>query len=217
MKREAKRRFYVAVGLLAAFVLWTLAIRWVDVEEVGPMGSSVGFATVNQWFHRLTGVHMALYTVTDWLSLIPLGIVFGFGCLGLYQWIARKSLFRVDRDILILGGFYVAVMGAYLLFEVVVLNFRPVLINGILEASYPSSTTMLVLCVMLTAGMQLRTRIKGKKLRWGILAGIALFTAFMVVGRMLSGVHWLTDIIGGILLSTALVTAYCGAVCLCRD
>lgn len=211
MKQEAKRKFYVAAGLLAAFLLWTLAVRLVDVDAVGPMGSSVGFATVNQWFHQWTGVHMTLYTVTDWLSLIPLGIVFGFGCLGLYQWIARKSFLRVDRDILILGGFYVAVMGAYLLFEVVVLNFRPVLINGILEASYPSSTTMLALCVMPTAAMQLGARIKTGWLRRASLAGIALFTVFMVVGRMLSGVHWLTDIIGGVLLSAALVTAYCGA------
>ena len=217
MKREAKRKFYTASGLLAAFVLWTLAVRLVDVGAVGPMGSSVGFATVNQRFHQWTGVHMALYTVTDWLSLIPLGFVVGFGSLGLYQWITRKSLLRVDRDILILGGFYVAVIGAYLLFEVFAVNYRPVLINGVLEASYPSSTTMLALCVMPTTAMQLGTRIKAGWLCRAAWVGIALFTAFLSVGRMLSGVHWLTDIVGGVLLSAALVTAYGGEVCLCKD
>ena len=45
-----------------------------------------------------------------------------------------------------------------------------------------------------------------------VAVAIAAFIVFMVVGRLVSGVHWLTDIIGGMLLSTGLVTAY-HAVC----
>ena len=199
-----QKKLWTALALLAAFALWTLAVKWVDVHPIGPLGSSVGFAALNGAFHRMTGVHWSLYTLTDLLSLIPLGFVAGFGVLGLVQWIRRKKLLRVDRSILVLGGFYLAVLAAFVLFEVFPVNFRPVLIEGVLEASYPSSTTMLVMCVMPTAAMELRSRIRNRAVTWMIAA----FTVFMVAGRLLSGVHWLTDIIGGGLLSAGLVMMY---------
>ena len=208
MKKKNGRLFFVGVGLLAVFVLWTVLIRFVDVEAIGPRESSVGFATLNGYIHNLTGVNMSLYVVTDWLGLVPIGVAFGFAVLGLVQWIKRKGLLKVDRSILTLGGFYIVVMAAYILFEIVVINYRPTLIDGYLEASYPSSTTMLVMCVMPTAMMQLRTRIKNDLFRRCVMLVIAVFIAFMVIGRLVSGVHWITDIIGGALLSTAIVLMY---------
>ena len=194
--------------MLATFLLWTAAIQFVDVQAIGPQESSVGFATINQFVHNLTGVHMSLYTITDWLGLVPLMFVMGFGTLGLIQWIKRKHLLKVDYNILILGGFYIAVMAVYVLFEMLVVNYRPVLIGGILEASYPSSTTMLVICVMPTAVMQFNTRIKNNVLKRFVASAIIAFIVFMVIGRLVSGVHWFTDIIGGALLSTGLVLMY---------
>ena len=208
MKKETKKNFGVAAILLGVFVLWTVAVRLVDVQPIGPQGSAVGFATINGWVHDLTGVHMALYTVTDWLGLVPFGVAIGFALLGLVQWMKRKHLRQVDFSILVLGGFYLLVMAAYILFEVFVINYRPVLINGYLEASYPSSTTMLVLCVMPTAIMQLNTRIKNRTLKRWVGFGTTAFILFMVIGRLLSGVHWFTDIIGGALLSAGLVMLY---------
>ena len=208
MKKETKKNFGIAAILLGAFVLWTVAVRLVDVQPIGPQGSGVGFATVNSWVHNLTGVHMSLYTVTDWLGLVPIGVAMGFALLGLIQWIKRKHLSQVDFSILVLGGFYLLVMAAYVLFEVFVINYRPVLINGCLEASYPSSTTMLVLCVMPTTLMQLNARIKSQTLKRWVGFGITAFILFMVIGRLLSGVHWFTDIIGGALLSAGLVMLY---------
>jgi undecaprenyl-diphosphatase len=206
--KQRKFRLFLSLGLLSSFVLWTLLVRFVDVQQIGPDGSSVGFAGMNSCFHTLTGVHMELYTVTDWLGLVPLAFIIGFALLGLVQWIQRKHLLQVDRGILVLGGFYLVTMAAYLLFEIVVINYRPVLIGGILEASYPSSTTMLVMTVMPTAILQLRTRLRQKVFRGCVIVLIAGFTVFMVIGRLLSGVHWLTDIIGGLLLSAGLVTMY---------
>ena len=199
-----KRNISIALGFLAAFLLWTVAVRRIDVQPIGPQGSVVGFATLNGLVHSFTGVHMLLYTITDWLSLMPVAFGLGFALTGLWQWIKRKSILKVDCDILLLGVFYVVVLAVYLLFEKVVINYRPVLIEGVLEASYPSSTTVLVLCIMPTALMQLRSRFPQK----GIAMAITAFTVFMVIGRLLSGVHWVTDIIGGILLSTGLVLLY---------
>lgn len=208
MKKTKGKLFGIAGILLAAFALWTLAVQHIDVQAIGPNGSSVGFAGLNGWVHDLTGVHMGLYVLTDWLGLVPMGFVLGFAVLGMVQWMRRRKLFRVDHDILLLGGFYLLVLILYLVFETVAVNARPVLIDGRLEASYPSSTTMLVLCVIPTAMMQLRARIRNTKVRTIVLTILAVFTACMVVGRLIAGVHWFTDIIGGVLLSAGLVALY---------
>ncbi len=207
-----KRNLCLALGLLVAFALWTGAVCLIDVQAIGPRDSQVGFATLNGFIHQLTGVHMPLYVITDWLGLVPVAFGFGFAWLGLFQWIKRKSFLKVDASIFVLGGFYLATLAAYLLFESIVINYRPVLIDGFLEVSYPSSTTLLVLCVMPTAMMQLRQRIQSLLLRKIVTTAIAAFIAFMVLGRLISGVHWLTDIIGGILLSAGLVMLYAGVI-----
>ena len=208
MEKKRKTLLWTGAGLLLAFAVWTVLVRLVDVEAIGPLGSRVGFAAWNGAVHRLVGVNRVLYAVTDWLGLVPLAVALGFAVLGLWQWIRRRSLLRVDRDLLALGVLYVAVTVTYLFFERVVINCRPVLIDGVLEASYPSSTTLLVLCVMPTAMMQLRRRIRNGALRRCVLCLAAAFVAFTVIGRLLSGVHWITDIVGGVLFSAAAVTLY---------
>ena len=208
MKKNYQRHFYIAACTLIAFVIWTVAICYIDVQAIGPLESAVGFATINKFFHNLTGVHMSLYTITDWLGLVPLVFVMGFALLGLIQWIKRKHILEVDYNILVLGGFYIIVMAVYVLFEIIAVNYRPVLIGGILEASYPSSTTMLAMCVMPTAIMQFNTRIKNTVFKRFVAAVIIALIVFMVIGRLVSGVHWLTDIIGGALLSAGLVLMY---------
>ena len=207
MKKEIKR-FIPAIGFLIAFVVWTVLVCLIDLQAIGPQGSVVGFAGINGAFHKFTGVHMAIYDLTDLLSIIPLAIVAAFGLLGVAQWIKGKSLKAVDYDIWVLGGFYVVVMAVFLLFEKLDVNFRPILIEGVLEASYPSSTTMLAMCVLPTTMLQLNSRLKNRGLRICVLVVLGLFTAFMVIGRLVSGVHWLTDIIGGALFSTGLLLLY---------
>lgn len=203
-----RKHFFTGVFLIAAFFLWTILLGIMDVQPIGPQGTMVGFAGLNQAVHVFTGVNMTLYTVTDWLGLVPLGFMFGFALLGLGQWIRRKHILRVDRSILTLGVFYLVVMAVYVFFECYVVNYRPVLIEGRLEASYPSSTTILVLCVMPTVIMQLGTRIRSRIIRRWVSVAMMLFATFMVIGRLLSGVHWFSDIVGGVLISAGLVMLY---------
>ena len=163
MKR--KKLLWTGTGLTLLFVLWTMLIQHVDVQAVGPKNTKVGFASWNVWFHNLTGVNMTLYTVTDWLGLVPVFICGCFGILGLVQWIRRKRILRVDPDILLLGVYYLLVISGYLIFEMVPVNYRPILIDGFLEASYPSSTTLLVLSVMPTLKFQADRRCGNKAFR----------------------------------------------------
>lgn len=203
-----KKRLITGLGLTLGFALWTVLVATVDKGAIGPLGSSVGFSTLNGTVHRLIGVNMTLYTITDILGLVPIFTALGFAILGLCQWIKRKSIAEVDRSIITLGLFYVAVMAIYVTFEYVIINYRPVLIEGNLEVSYPSSTTMLVATVMPTTVMQFNKLIRNSVVRRAAGCLIITFSAFMIVGRILAGVHWISDIIGGGLISSGLVVIY---------
>ena len=67
---------------------------------------------------------------------------------------------------------------------------------------------MLAMTVMPTAAMQVNLRINRPAHRNTAVVCIHIFTVFMVIGRLLSGVHWVSDIIGGLLLSAGLVLLY---------
>ena len=203
-----KRDLLTGTGLVGAFALWTVLVQCVDVQEVGVNGTKIGFAAFNVWFHQLTGVHMKIYTITDWLGLVPIFVCLCFGGLGFVQMIKRRSLLLVDSDLILLGGYYVLVILAYLIFEMIPINYRPVLIDGRTEASYPSSTTLLVLSVMPTLIFQANKRAANPVIRNVATVFANAFSAFMVFGRLISGVHWVTDIIASILLSTGLFLLY---------
>lgn len=208
-----KKQTALRGGLLSAvFAAWTLLVQTVDVRPAGQNGSDIGFAALNLWFHRLTGVHWTIYTATDWLGLVPLLVCLCFAALGAAQLVRRRSLLKVDRDLLILGVYYAAVIAAYLLFERFPVNYRPVPIDGVMEASYPSSTTLLVLCVIPTLREQVGRRAKSACVKRAVAAASVAFSVCMVVGRLISGVHWLTDIVGAILLSAGLFAFYKAAV-----
>ena len=212
MKQNKKKHLWMGIWFLLVFLLWTALIRSVDMQAAGPTGTKVGFAAINLWFHKLTGVHMTLYTITDWLGLFPIAVCLGFGVVGVFQLIRRKSLIRVDPDILLLGLYYILVILAYLIFEMIPINYRPILINGALEASYPSSTTLLVLSVMPTLKFQIDRRTDKSLVRNVTGLFVIAFSAFVVIGRLIAGVHWATDIIGAVFLSMGLFLLYRYAV-----
>ena len=208
MKKNERKLCMFGILLLAAFALWTFLVQTVDVQPVGQNGTDIGFAALNCRFFALTGVHMALYTMTDWLGLVPICVCMLFFGVGVMQCIKRKSLFKADFDIVLLGVYYGIVLLCYLAFEAIPINYRPVPIDGFMEASYPSSTTLLVLGVMPTLVFQAERRLKSHTLKTVIRALTVVFSVCMVIGRLISGVHWFTDIMGSVLLSTGLFVLY---------
>ena len=215
MKNKRIGQFFQGSLFLLSFVIWTVLILSIDVQSVGVCGTEIGFATFNVWFHKLTGVHMWIYTVTDWLGLVPVFVCVVFGVIGFVQLIKRKSLMRVDCDIILLGVYYVLVILGYLIFEMIPVNYRPILIEGRMEASYPSSTTLLVLSVMPTLVFQVKRRLKNERVKKVIMILTMIFSVFMVVGRLIAGVHWFTDIVGSVLLSAGLFFIYKALVFRC--
>lgn len=205
---KKKKELILGVILLVVFIIWTGLIQYVDVKPIGVDNTYIGFSTLNNWFHFLTGVHMTLYKITDWLGLIPIFVCVVFGGLGLVQLIKRKSLFKVDKDLILLGIYYFIVIMVYLIFEMIPINYRPILIDGRLEASYPSSTALLVLSVMPTLLLQVKRRSTHIFITKIVSVATILFSLFMVTGRLIAGVHWLTDIIGALILSAGLYYVY---------
>lgn len=217
MKKSGKKMLNVGLILMVAFVIWTALIQQVDVQPVGQNGTDIGFASLNCWFHNLTEVHMAIYTITDWLGLVPIFICMLFGGIGFVQLVKRRSLLKVDFDIIILGVYYVLVIFGYFIFEMIPINYRPILIEGIMEASYPSSTTLLVLSVIPTLNFQVNRRMKNMMMKNVMNVCSIGFSLFMVIGRTVAGVHWLTDIIGSVILSTGLFLIYKSCVILYNE
>ncbi|MBE6668278.1 MAG: phosphatase PAP2 family protein [Ruminococcaceae bacterium] len=206
-----KNNFFVALAIGSALLFLALValVETVDVKAIGPLGSSVGLSAVNGKVRDAIGYSKTLYSVAEILGYAALASAAGFALLGLVQLIKRRSLKKIDKDLYLLGGFYVVVLAVYVLFEIIVINERPVLMDGELEASFPSSHTMLAICILSTAAHQLYVRLSSSKS--ARIVSVALCVAFAtlsVVCRLLSGVHWFTDIIGGILISGALVFAY---------
>lgn len=214
---KTQKKYIVTAGLFVLFIIYTILVATIDVQAVGPQKSKIGFASINMAVFQSLGESAFWYTLTKYLGVIAIVVVLGFGVVGLIQMIQRKNFFRTDLEILMLGGFYVVMAVFYAFFEKVILNYRPVLEDGKLEASYPSSHTMLVCCVMATAIIQFNRMIKNQTVC--ILADIVAVAiiALMVMGRLLSGVHWLTDIVGGVIISAALVMLYVSAVQMLKD
>ena len=213
--RRKKKLLYTGIVFLALFAVWTVLVQTVDVRPAVQTGKTVGFGAINLRFHQLTGVHMWIYTVTDWLGLVPVVVCLLFGLLGLKQLLQRKSLLQVDPDLILLGIYYMLVIAGYLAFEIHPINYRPILIDGRVEASYPSSTTLLVLSVMPTLAFQANRRIRHTGIKKAVHIFTVLFSLAMVVGRLICGVHWLTDIIGSVLLSRGLFLIYQATVLFC--
>ncbi len=207
-------KFFVISGVLfALFIALISAVLLIDVQAIGPQDSKIGLATLNGAVRDFFGSNEMWYNITEAFGLLALAAAGGFGVLGLYQLIRRKSIKSVDANILLLGAFYICVLASYVFFEVCVINYRPVLTEGELEASFPSSHTMLVVSIMATAAYQLVKRIKNIPVRYASLALCALVAIVTAFGRLACGVHWATDIFGGLLLSGALVFLY---IAFCR-
>lgn len=198
----SKKRILVSTLLILFFVLFTILVKVVDVSKVNE--SYVGFSSINEFVFDTIGVNMIWYDITDWLGLIPVFMIGVYVVIGIIQLLKRKSLLKVDREIIILGMFYILLAGIYVFFEKFVINYRPILIDGALEASYPSSHTFLSLCLCVSSVLVNKKLFSNKYIKF-INVFLVCVGIVIVGGRLLSGVHWFSDIIGGIFLSCALL------------
>ena len=204
--------FYVSIISFIVAILYIILLKTVDVQSIGPKSSSVGLASINNWFLQNIGTNDTCYKITKYLGLLPFLLVGYYGFIGLKQLINKKSINKVDKELLLLGIFYILVGATYIFFEKVIINYRPVLMDGELEASFPSSHTMLAICVCASSLLISKYYIKNENIRKIIDILTWIVMIILVVGRALSGVHWITDIIGGILVSAFLISLFYSSI-----
>lgn len=203
-----KRDIIVVSALFVLAVLFTILVKLIDVQTIGPNNSEVGFARINKFFWNLTGENTVWYKISEILGYFALLIAVFYVGFGVYQLIKNKSFKKVDKNIYILGSFYVLVAIVYVLFELIVVNFRPVLVDGVLEASYPSSHTLLALCICIS-GVIVNKKLFNKNLVLKIVnIALIILGAVVVITRYLSGAHWFTDILGGLIISALLLVVF---------
>lgn len=214
-KYMSKRRkwAYLSILFLALFILYTIMVKTVDVAAIGPNGSKVGLSTINHWFQVTIGMNDTWYEITNNLGYITFAYVIFYAILGTSQLIKKKNIKKVDKKIIALGCLYAALVVIYVLFEKVIINYRPVLVYNVLEASYPSTHTVLAITICMSAIIMGRYYTKDKHTKKLYNGVTILLMALIIIGRILSGVHWLTDIIGGILLSAFLLSLFYAFIC----
>lgn len=211
MTTQNSKKIWLGAGsLLALFVLLIVAVTNIDVQPVGPLETEIGLAALNTAVNHFFDADPAWSVFTDGLLAVAFAVACGFAALGLYQLFRRRSLRRVDPDLYLLASTYAVCVVLYLLFELFVVNYRPVLMNGELEASFPSSHTLFIVCIMGTAIHQFFHRIRSALWCGIAISASGLVIALAVISRLMCGVHWFTDILGGLLLGSALVLTYIG-------
>ena len=212
MTKQVRQAGIMTAVLTAVFLLFMILVKFVDVQPIGPMNTTVGFATVNGFFQKLIGTNDIFYLISKLCGAICILTAVLFAGIGGMQLYERKSLMKVDKNILAMGFIFLLVIIFYVLFDKIVINYRPVLEDGALEASFPSTHTMLACTIMGCALIECREVVTRKTTLKYIEIFCWAIIALTIVTRFLSGVHWFTDIIGGILLSAALVSLYYTAV-----
>lgn len=208
MQNKKKHTLFIGGTLFLSFILFTLLVIKVDVQAIGPHHSTVGLATLNNAIFNFFKVNLIWYHITDWLGLSAVVIALGFSILGLLQCLKRRSVYKVDSDIILLGVVYIITILFYVFFEKHIINYRPIVLDGILEPSYPSSHTILVIIIMRTAVTQLQKRVRSLFVQRLAIAVCFIIIFLTIIGRLVSGVHWFSDIMGGILLSSSLCILY---------
>lgn len=193
--------------LLVLSILYTYLVRVVNVRVIGPMNTKVGFASINTWFNNMFSYNETIYKLSEILGYLVLGIAFIYFMIGLIELIKNMNFKKVDKDIIMLGVFYAVVILVYVFFEELIINYRPVMPEGNLEASYPSSHTVLALCVGISSLFVSRKYIPKKYILITDIITIVLSLGVLLL-RTISGVHWLTDIIGGIIISSTLLMGF---------
>ncbi len=209
-----KNKFVIAGISGGLFLLLLVMVRTFDVAAIGPEGTEVGCSHLNRWVHELFGENIFWYDFTEWLGIAAIIVGCAFAAIGLFQLIKRKSLFKVDTEILMLGALFLVLIGIYVFFEIVIVNYRPIIMPGFEhpEASFPSSHTMLVCVIMGSAAMLLEKYLSNEKLIKVLQTICFLMIFMMVLGRLLSGVHWFTDLAAGLLISISLLALYSGMI-----
>ena len=196
--------------LLLAFVVFTVIVSTCDVCKIDGAAAEVGLSKINEFFFARLHYNDVLYSISKYLGYALFLIIAYFGFLGLKQLIEKKSVFKVDKEILLFGGMCVVMLSIYVLFEKAIINYRPIIVDASegIEASYPSSHTFLAICLCGAGIIMFGKYIQNKNVQKLVSISLAIAGIIVVLCRFLSAVHWFTDIVGSLILGAFVIMTF---------
>ena len=198
MKKILNKYLIVGIVFIFLFLLLMVLLNF-NKANLGETNTPVGLSSINKLFvTNYVDIYNSMSQVGLYLSFI---IIIGFAITGFYQLIKRKSLFKVDLDIILFGVGVIVLIITWLLFDkIIAYNYRPIYVNKNLEGSFPSTHVLFTTFVLVSAfGISLN-REKNNFYNLAILVIAILVITLTSLCRVLSGMHWATDVLGGLLL-----------------
>ena len=144
--------------------------------------------------------------ISDIILITSLVTFAVFAVLGFFQWIKRKSLKKVDKELL-WAILPLSLMAAtYVIFEkFIILNVRP---NGSGEPSFPSTHTMVAATIFFITAIILPKYIKSRAARITLDLMMLIFIILVSIGRVLANMHWVSDVCAGLVFAAIFATIY---------
>jgi undecaprenyl-diphosphatase len=209
-KKDLQGKIISSATNFFVFLCMIFWVKFLDVAAIGPENTSIGFSTINWWLHNLTGVNMTWYKVSNITGYLAIAFALAVWIIAIIQLIKRKSFAKIDKEIAWASILYIVLALVYFFFKVVVINYRPIIMPGDLhvEGSFPSSHTLFAWTIYTSLIFLIKKYVTKKNLKVILEILVWLIIAVTLVGRILSGAHWGTDILGGILIGNALVIGY---------
>lgn len=204
--------YIVALAAFAGFAVLIILLSCADVR-VAPNGGKIGLGKMNITVSYALGYGETWYKISKILGYVVLAAAVFNVAVTVWQYFKRKKLIAVDREFLCLCGLYAAVAVVYVAFELFPVNFRPTSSGNNLEASFPSSHALLALTVCGSSAIVAFRKIGSRPWRIAAITAESVLAVALVASRTLSGVHWITDVIGSVILSVALVSCFVGGLC----
>ena len=208
--KAVKKKVSLVICILLVLALGglILALKMVDVQAAGPLDSQIGLAGINTRFRDLIGQNALMHVLADMLLYTSFAVVLCFGLDGLIQLISGRSLKNVDKGLLFLVPIYLLMAVFYVAFEKYIINYRPILEDGVLEASFPSSHVLMIVTILGTAALELK-HLVGNRAGRGLLQFLCILGCIGGIAVVsLHGRHWLTDVAGGVLCAGILISLY---------
>ena len=143
---------------------------------------------------------------TDIILIASIASLAVFAIFGLCQWIKRKSIKKVDKELIFMLIPLILMAIVYFVFDkFLIWNTRP---DGSGEPSFPSTHVMVVATIFLLIALVLPRYIKSKAACALLDLMMLIFIVLTCVGRVLANKHWTSDVIGALVFSLVFALIY---------
>lgn len=206
MSKQKIGWWLTAVCCTILFLVLTVSLLLVDVQSAG--AQTVGWASLNFWWHDLISVQHGWHIVSNIVATVTLLALCAMVVWQFIIMLRGKSFRAFLKQWLAFDITVILLVLCYVLFQIVVVNYRPIMIDGMAEVSYPSSHILLFATLLPLIVCECWHNVPSKVWRRVIAVSALVLMVVGIVARALCGYHWLTDSVGALLLSAALVAWY---------